>query len=109
MSQTCRDCSRVNPPEAAYCYFDGVQLNGRGDLPPDGSSISFTNWVFPNPFVFPSGEMCRNFPQLARACRKNPQGANDLLSQGFLESFLGSLGRVDLALAAREAARHPDR
>jgi len=109
MSQTCRDCSRVNPSEAAYCYFDGVQLNGRTDLPTDGSSISFSNWVFPNPFVFPSGEVCRNFPQLARACRKNPQGANDLLSQGFLESFLGSLGRVDLALAAREAGRHPDR
>jgi hypothetical protein len=109
MSQTCHDCSRVNPPEAAYCYFDGVQLNGRTDLPADGSSISFSNWVFPSPFVFPSGEMCKNFPQLARACRKNPQGAGDLLSQGFLESFLGSLGRVDLALAAREAARHPDR
>jgi hypothetical protein len=109
MSQTCRDCSRVNPSEAAYCYYDGVQLNGRNDLPTDGSSISFSTWVFPSPFVFPSGETCRNFPQLARACRKNPQGATDLLSQGFLESFLGSLGRVDLALAAREAARHPDR
>jgi hypothetical protein len=109
MSQTCRDCSRVNPAEAAYCYYDGVQLNGRDDLPPDGSSISFSNWVFPNPFVFPSGETCRNFPQLARVCRKNPQGAADVLAQGFLESFLGSLGRVDLALAAREAARHPDR
>jgi hypothetical protein len=109
MSQTCRDCSRVNPSEAAYCYYDGVQLNGRGDLPADGSSISFSAWVFPSPFVFPSGEVCRNFPQLARACRKNPQGAGDLLAAGFLESFLGSLGRVDLALAAREAARHPDR
>jgi hypothetical protein len=109
MSQTCRDCSRVNPSEAAYCYYDGVQLNGRKDLPADGSSISFSDWVFPNPFVFPSGEVCRNFPQLARTCRKNPSGASDLLAQGFLESFLGSLGRVDLAMAAREAARHPDR
>jgi hypothetical protein len=52
---------------------------------------------------------CKNFPQLARACRKNPQGAADLLSAGVLEPFLGSLGRVDLALAARDAARHPDR
>jgi hypothetical protein len=109
MSQTCRDCSRVNPSEAAYCYYDGVQLNGRNDLPADGSSISFANWAFPRPFVFPSGEVCRNFPQLARACRKNLPGACDVLAQGFLEAFLGSLGRVDLALAAREAARHPDR
>jgi len=109
MSQTCRDCSRVNPSEAAYCYFDGVQLNGRTDLPTDGSSISFSNWVFPSPFVLPSGEACRNFPSLARTLQKNPQGAGEVLGQGFLESFLGSLGRVDLALAAREAARHPDR
>ena len=109
MNQICRNCSRVNPSEAAYCYYDGVQLNGHGDLPTGGGSISFSNWVFPNPFVFPSGEVCRNFPELARACCKNSQGANDLLGQGFLESFLGSLGRVDLALAAREAARHPDR
>ncbi len=109
MSQTCRDCTRVNPSEAAYCYFDGVQLNGRTDLPTDGSSISFSNWVFPSPFVLPSGESCRNFPSLARALQKNPQGAGDVLTGGFLETFLGSLGRVDLALAAREAARHPDR
>src|SRR5207247_658673 len=31
------------------------------------------------------------------------------LQQGFLENFFGGLGRADLAFAAREAARFPDR
>ena len=74
MSQTCRDCCRVNPSEAAYCYYDGVQLNGRGDLPTDGSSISFSNWVFPNPFVFPSGEVCRNFPSSPAPAARTRRG-----------------------------------
>lgn len=32
----------------------------------------------------------------------------DLLQQGYLESFLGGLGRIDLVMAAKEAAKFPD-
>jgi hypothetical protein len=64
---------------------------------------------FPNQFVFPSGKVCCNFDQLALACHENWKETQELLQQGFLETFLGGLGRTDLALAAREAARNPDR
>ena len=33
----------------------------------------------------------------------------DLLQKGYLEAFLGGLGRMDLALAARAAAAAADR
>jgi hypothetical protein len=52
--------------------------------------------------------VCRNFDQLAMSCQQNWQQAVDLLKQGYLASFLGGLGRADLALAAQEAARFPD-
>jgi hypothetical protein len=52
---------------------------------------------------------CRNFDELALACQENWTQTLELLQQGYLEGFLGSLGRADLALAAREAARYPDR
>jgi hypothetical protein len=52
--------------------------------------------------------VCRNFDQLALACQQNWKAAVDLLKQGFLCSFLGGLGRADLALAAQEAASFPD-
>src|SRR5262249_14498732 len=57
----------------------------------------------------PSGLCCRNFDQLALACQENWPQAVDLLQKGFLANFLGGLGRADLALAAQEAARYPDR
>ena len=56
----------------------------------------------------PPGATCRNFNELALACQEDWARARDLLKQGYLESFLGGLGRVDLALAAKEAARFPD-
>src|SRR5262249_892289 len=56
----------------------------------------------------PTGQACRNFDQLAMACQQNWAAAVDLLKQGFLASFLGGVGRVDLAMAAQEAARYPD-
>src|SRR5262245_8474588 len=103
MSLVCAQCSRVNPTEAAYCYYDGAALSGRA-----GGPINDGAAPFPNPFVFPNGLSCRNFDQLAMACQQNWSAAMDLLRQGFLGSFFGGMGRVDLAMAAREAAAFPD-
>jgi hypothetical protein len=104
MSQVCSKCSRINPQEAAYCYWDGAVLEGHHA---NGGAIIGSR-PFPNQFVFPSGQTCRNFDQLAMSCQQNWKQAVDLLKKGFLASFLGGLGRADLALAAQEAARFPD-
>ncbi len=106
MVQTCSKCSRANPAEAVYCYFDGFVLGGHGR---NGGPVAVGAQVFPNPFVFPNGRTCRSFDELALACQEEWAAARDLLAQGFLEQFLGGLGRVDLANAAKEAAQFPDR
>jgi hypothetical protein len=106
MAQTCRHCSRINPVEATYCYFDGSLLL---DHTTNGGPLNAGAQAFPTQFVFPSGERCRNFDQLALACQQNWSVAVDLLKQGFFEGFLGGLGRADLALIARAAACFPDR
>lgn len=103
MSLVCAQCSRVNPPEAAYCYHDGAALAGRA-----GGPINAGAAPFPNQFVFPDGTACRNFDQLALACQQHWSAAISLLQQGFLGSFFGGMGRVDLAMAAQEAAKFPD-
>src|SRR5262249_26721241 len=106
MSQTCSKCSRANPPEAAYCYFDGMVLSGHKR---NGGPVAMGNQPFPSHFHFPSGKVCHNFDELALACQESWAQARDLLHKGYLESFLGGIGRSDLAGAAREAARFPDR
>lgn len=105
MSQVCSKCSRVNPADAAYCYYDGVILAGHSA---NGGPVNPGTAPFPSQFVFPSGLAVKNFDQFALACQNNWQSAVDLMKQGFLSSFLGGLGRADLALAAQEAARFPD-
>jgi hypothetical protein len=95
----------VNPADASYCYYDGSLLEGHTQ---NGGAIR-AGGAFPNHFVFPSGLICRNFDQLAQACQDNWGSAVELLQEGYLEKFLGGLGRVDLAFAAREASRFPDR
>jgi hypothetical protein len=105
MAQTCTKCSRVNPPDASYCYYDGSLLEGHAQ---NGGAVR-GNQNFPSQFVFPSGLVCRNFDQLAQACQDNWASAVELLKEGYLERFLGGLGRADLAFAAREASRFPDR
>jgi hypothetical protein len=105
MTQLCSKCSHANPPEAIYCYHDGVILGGHSA---NGGPVQAGSLPFPSQFVFPTGQACRNFDQLAVACQQNWPAAVDLLRQGFLASFLGGIGRADLALAAQEAARFPD-
>ena len=103
MSLVCAQCSRVNPPEAFYCYYDGAALAGRVSGPINAGAAPF-----PNQFVFPDGLTCRNFDQLAMACQQNWSAAIKLLREGYLGSFFGGLGRADLALVAQEAAKFPD-
>ncbi|MBV9125244.1 MAG: hypothetical protein JO112_17955 [Planctomycetes bacterium] len=108
MTQICRKCSRPNPEEASYCYYDGQVLGGPGARGVNGGPVNTGTQPFPTPFVFPTGEVCRNFDELAMACQEKWKPAVELLRQGFLETFLGGLGRADLAMAAREASRFPD-
>jgi hypothetical protein len=105
MALTCRTCSRVNPSDARYCYHDGVALSAANGA---GGPIAVGAQLFMSPFVFPSGRQCRNFDELAVACDTDWNAARDLLKQGYLERFLGGLGRVDLAIAARQAAANTD-
>src|SRR5262245_5565541 len=105
MTQVCRQCSRINPPEASYCYYDGALLGGASA---NGGPVNAGAALFPTEFYFPNGLMCRNFDQLAMTCQEHWSAAADLLRQGFLSNFLGGMGRVDLALAATEAAQFPD-
>jgi hypothetical protein len=105
MAQICSKCSHANPPDATYCYHDGALLGGHAD---QRGPVNRGSQPFPSQFVFPSGQVCGTFDQLAMACQNHWAEAVDLLRQGFLSSFLGGLGRTDLAVAAQEAARFPD-
>jgi hypothetical protein len=106
MAQTCSKCSRSNPAEALYCYFDGFVLSGHGRL---GGPLAIGARAFSSPFVFPNGRTCRSFDELAMACQEEWATAGELLRQGFLETFLRGIGRADLAGAAQAASRFPDR
>ncbi|MSR31475.1 MAG: hypothetical protein EXR99_08225 [Gemmataceae bacterium] len=105
MSMTCPKCARVNPPEAVYCYFDGFVIagNSAGNGP-----LAINSQRFPSPFVFPSGKSCQNFDDLAIACHEDSKSAMELLQLGYLESFLGGIGRIDLAQAAKSASKYPN-
>jgi hypothetical protein len=105
MSHACRLCSRVNPPEALFCYHDGAALDGHGS----GAPLAAGSQPFPAPFVFPSGRTCRNFDELLLACEDEWDAAREMLVKGFLAGFLGGLGRADLARAAERAAQQRDR
>jgi hypothetical protein len=103
MPQTCNKCFHTNPDEAFFCYLDGNVLHGLRAGPLNTGAQPFYS-----PFIFPSGRACRNFDELVLACQELWPEAQRLLKQGYLEGFLGSLGRADLAQAAGDAARAPD-
>ncbi|MBY0526689.1 MAG: hypothetical protein K2R98_25050 [Gemmataceae bacterium] len=102
-SHTCPNCARINPSQATFCYFDGVALQAQR------APVSVGLQSFSKPFTFASGKACQNFDQLALGCQTHWAAATDALVQGYLEKFLAGQGRADLALAAREAARFPDK
>ena len=53
--------------------------------------------------------ICRNFDQLALGCQENWSAALELLKQGHLEKFLAARAAPTWPMAAREAARFPDK
>jgi hypothetical protein len=105
MVLVCRNCSRINPSEAQYCYWDGAVLDGRGRA---SGPIAVAAQPFHSPFVFPSGRQCRNFDELVLACYGEWKEALELLREGYLGGFFGALGRTDLALAAKHAGSAAD-
>lgn len=105
MPPTCSRCSRVNPADAQYCYFDGSVLDGHRASGP----LNMGSQPFPTELRFPSGRACRNFDQLALACQQEGLAALEMLQQGDLANFLSGMGRPDLARVARDAAKAPNR
>ena len=99
----CLSCRRLNPPVAAYCYFDGTPL-AIGIHGPR----AYGSEEFPTPFVLLNGLVCRSFVDLARACRQNWKDARRLLKEGGYRGFLVALGCADLVQAAERAAQHPN-
>src|SRR5580698_9933035 len=98
MAQLCMKCSRPNPSEAVYCWFDGFVLAGHDWR---GGPVAIGAKPFASPFVFPSGRSCRSFDELALACQEQWDTACELLKEGVLEGFFGALGRLDLSVAAK--------
>jgi hypothetical protein len=97
MADVCQRCSRPGPPEANFCWFDGLPLPGK--------VVAQLAESFPEPLTFPSGQNCRTFDELALACWRHWDDALRLLASGSLGSFFRSLQREDLTAAAESAAR----
>jgi hypothetical protein len=102
---TCRHCSRNNPSQAFFCWYDGIALD---TARPADVALPAGRRPFPMPFIFPSGRACRNFDELVLACEALWKDTLELLRSGDLAAFLSGLGRSDLSQATRQAARHPD-
>src|SRR5262245_8876383 len=96
MARICTQCRRVNPNGACYCYHDGILLDGAAEFTISGG-LDVASRSFPVPFVFPSGQSCRNYNELARACRADPVMTLVVLRKGQLEAFLNAQARPDLA------------
>src|SRR5438105_1568657 len=96
MTRVCRSCSRLNPSEASFCYFDGASLGGPSATGP----LAIGAMPFPAPFVFPTGRVCRTFDELALGCEAEWEEAQKLVGNGFFDGFLAGLGRADLGQAA---------
>jgi hypothetical protein len=97
--QVCPRCHRTNPGEAAFCYFDGVDLraipSANGNGRPD---------ALPRALAFPSGRRCESLTELAAGCLEEWDAARDLLTRGALAQYLTEVGRSDLARAAQPAS-----
>lgn len=100
----CSACSSANPPDAYYCHFDGKPLFK--DLQP--TPLAVGSLLFPSPFCFSNGQTCTNFNQLALACNNLWEEARELLTEGIWSMFFAGMGRLDLAAAAKQAAREAD-
>ncbi|GEM_PF-429222 len=105
MATLCPACSKTNPANANYCYYDGRHLSQEGH---DGP-LQIGTLPFPMPFCFSDGQGCANFNQLALACDERWDEARSLLADGIWPSFFSAIGRLDLVVAANQAAKEPDR
>lgn len=105
MTIQCPTCSKANPTNAAYCFYDGRSLGQVADAGPWWSG----GMGFSTPFSFPDGQRCENFDQLALACDRRWNDARDFLANGVWAAFFNRIGRADLAVAADQASREPDR
>src|SRR5438876_1182200 len=85
MSLVCRRCTRLNPPDALYCYYDGLALNTEAV---GGERIPAGKLPFLSPFVFPSGRSCHNFDELTAAAHELWAEGRELLKDGSFASFL---------------------
>ncbi len=100
----CPACSKANPATANYCYYDGRHLSHEGQEGP----LRVGTLPLLVPFHFPDGQSCTNFNQLALACDARWDEARGLLADGTWQSFFGTIGRLDLAVAAKQAVKEPD-
>ena len=94
--QVCPRCNRCNPAEAAFCYFDGVDLRALPAANGQGRADTLAR-----AFSFPSGRRCLNLSELAVGCLEEWDAARELLSGGKLAQYLVEIGRADLARAAQ--------
>ncbi len=106
MPTRCPTCSRINPPNAAYCFYDGRTLDAAGQ--PGPGPVGLGTRPFPLPFSFSDGQGCANYNQLVLACDRRWNEARTNLLNGTWESFFSTIGRADLANLARHSAREAD-
>src|SRR5580704_9603738 len=104
MQGQCPVCSKLNPADARYCYYDGTTLSGDRTQGP----LRVGNIPFPTPFYFSDGQACVNFNQLALACANRWDEARRLLADAIWPLFFEGIWRHDLATAARQLAAEPD-
>ncbi len=100
----CPACSKTNPADALFCFYDGRNLSNDNQQGP----LRVGALPFPMPFCFSDGTGCSNFNQLALACDERWNEARSLLSEGIWPAFFAAIGRLDLAAAAKQAAKEPD-
>ena len=62
----------------------------------------------PHEFVFPSGRRCQSYDEFVQGCQYEWEDARQLLQDGVFDHYMGSIGRLDLARAARAAQTQQD-
>jgi hypothetical protein len=102
MSEPCTSCARLHSQGAVICRHDEQAVER-----PVSEAIP-TARTFPTALVLPSGTVCRDFDDLARACQEDWRLGRQCLQNGLFEHFLSGIGRADLALAAHAASRLAD-
>lgn len=101
MTQICSRCSRINPEEASFCYFDGICLPGHVQ------ASSREQARFPKAFTFPSGNSCSTFEELGTGILLEWDQALKLQKAGEFARFFSAMGRLDLSAIAAQAGNYP--